>query len=61
MLDVLEDRERLLPGLARFREIAGGVASVAEMVEGVRFDPPVNESAGVRRPSRASSSSRDIR
>jgi hypothetical protein len=46
MLDVLEDGERLQPSLARFREIVGGVAGVAEVGEGVRFDPAVAEFPG---------------
>ncbi len=32
--------------LARLREVAGGVAGVAEVDESVRFDPAVTEFAG---------------
>ena len=34
---VVEDGQRLLPGLPGLRQLAGGVARVAEVGEGVRF------------------------
>ena len=37
VLQVLEDGERLLPGLPGLRQLAGGVAGVAEVGEGLRF------------------------
>src|SRR5215472_12456272 len=37
VLDVLEDGERLLPGLPGLRQIVGGLMGVAEAGEGVRF------------------------
>jgi hypothetical protein len=37
VLDVFEDGERLLPGLASLRQLAGGVAGVAEVGEGGCF------------------------
>ena len=37
MVQVLEDGERLLPGLPGLGRLAGGVAGVAEAGEGVRF------------------------
>ena len=37
VLQVLEDGQRLLPGLPGLRQLAGSVAGVAEVGEGVRF------------------------
>ena len=43
MLDFLEDDERLLPGLAGLRQLAGGVVGVTEVGESVRFVEAVAE------------------
>jgi len=43
MLDVLEDGERQLPGLACPWQIAGGVAGVAKVSQHVRFVEAVAE------------------
>jgi hypothetical protein len=37
VLQLLQDGERLLPGLPGLSHLAGGVAGVAEVGEGVRF------------------------
>jgi hypothetical protein len=37
VLQVLEDGERLLPGVPGLRQLAGGVAGVAEVGEGRRL------------------------
>ena len=44
MLEVLEDGERLLPGLPGLRQLAGGAMGVAEVGEGLRLIPAVAES-----------------
>ena len=43
MLDVLVDGERLLPDLPRPRQLAGGMAGVTKVGEGVRFGQAVAE------------------
>jgi hypothetical protein len=43
VVQVFEDGERLLPGLAGLRQVAGGVMGVAEVSEGDRFTPAVAE------------------
>ena len=43
MLQVLKDGQRLLPGLPGLRQLAGGVAGVAEVGEDVRFMEAVAE------------------
>ena len=41
VLQVLEDGQRLLPGLPGLRQFAGSVAGVAKVGEGVRFEEAV--------------------
>src|SRR5215470_870242 len=41
VLDVLEDGQRLLPGLPGLGQLAGDVAGVAEVGEGIRFEVAV--------------------